>query len=90
MQPIPVALELGRNDRHAVPRLSKGQQGVWGPALEHDGRLQSCHSGRRVEGAAKSKSTVHQQQRKVRQVGNLDRATTAQLCRGVANCKQLH
>jgi hypothetical protein len=65
-------LELGGNDRYAVPCLGKGEQGVRGAALKHDGQFQSCHPARRVEGAAKSKSTVHQQQRKVRKPGNGD------------------
>src|SRR5215813_9060957 len=85
-QPITVALELRRNDRNAVSRLGECQQGVRAPAFELGRWLQSRHPAGCVECAAKSKATVHEQQRELVKVRHLHGAIGTKRHRRMTNC----
>lgn len=84
------ALKLGRNDRYAMSRLGKCQQGVRVPTLEQDRRLQTGHAACGIERAAKPEPGVQQQQRKPSKVSDLDGTMGTKWRRGMAYGQQLH
>ena len=69
-QLVAVALELGGNNGDAVSCFSKSQQGVRVSTFKDDRRLQSRHPAGRIESTAKSKSGIHQEQRKIGKAAN--------------------